>query len=364
MKYYDVNFTHFTELLARHDGISVSVSSVTLVLEEAGIPLPKGNESKERTLQTTTRTAKKAAKSQRELCRIQQNLVAVENAHSRRPRCAYFGELEQMDASPYEWFADHKTTLHIAVDDASGRITGAWFDRQETLNGYYHVFAQILKRYGIPYRFYTDRRTVFTYRKKNAADIGEDTCTQFAYACRQLGVALEFSSVPQAKGRVKRMFETLQSSLPVELRLAGITGIEAANEFPDSYIDEFNAWFALPANHIKSVFETQPSEETLNLTLAVQPQRTVDCGHCIQFEKRCFRMLNARGMQVHYHKGTKAMVIRSFDGTLFCCVNGNLRIGGSPGKGTGVREPGRWLCKAGTKETLYTAHEPSMAQYG
>ena len=168
MKYYDVNFTHFTELLARHDGISVSVSSVTLVLEEAGIPLPKGNESKEGTLQTTTRTAKKAAKSQRELCRIQQNLVAVENAHSRRPRCAYFGELEQMDASPYEWFADHKTTLHIAVDDASGRITGAWFDRQETLNGYYHVFAQILKRYGIPYRFYTDRRTVFTYRKKNA----------------------------------------------------------------------------------------------------------------------------------------------------------------------------------------------------
>ena len=46
---------------------------------------------------------------------VQQNLVAVENAHSRRPRCAYFGELEQMDASPYEWFADHKTTLHIAV---------------------------------------------------------------------------------------------------------------------------------------------------------------------------------------------------------------------------------------------------------
>jgi transposase len=74
MKYYDVNFTHFTELLARHDGISVSVSSVTLVLEEAGIPLPKGNESKEGTLQTTTRTAKKAAKSQRELCRSSKTL--------------------------------------------------------------------------------------------------------------------------------------------------------------------------------------------------------------------------------------------------------------------------------------------------
>lgn len=321
MKYYDANFTHFTELLARHDGISVSVSSVTSILEEAGILSPRATKAKKKRFKQQLQQQKKAAKSQKDLCSIQQNLVAVEDAHSRRPRCAYFGELEQMDASPYEWFADHKTTLHIAVDDASGRITGAWFDRQETLNGYYHVFAQILKRYGIPYRFFTDRRTVFTYRKKNAADIGEDTCTQFAYACKQLGVALEFSSVPQAKGRVERMFETLQSRLPVELRLAGITGIEAANEFLDSYIDEFNARFALPANHIKSVFETQPSEETINLTLAVLTQRTVDCGHCIQFEKRYFRMLDARGLQVHYRKGTKAMVIRSFDGTLFCCVN-------------------------------------------
>ena len=63
------------------------------------------------------------------------------------------------------------------------------------------------------------------------------------------------------------MFESLQSRLPVELRLAGITDVDAANEFLDHYIDEFNARFALPVNSIKSVFETQPSEETINLTL-------------------------------------------------------------------------------------------------
>lgn len=61
--------------------------------------------------------------------------------HSRRPRRAYFGELEQMDVSPYEWFGAEKTALHIAVDDATGAITGARFDSQETLKGYYGVYA-------------------------------------------------------------------------------------------------------------------------------------------------------------------------------------------------------------------------------
>lgn len=221
------------------------------------------------------------------------------------------------------WFGTKKTTLHIAVDDATGSIVGAYLDRQETLKGYYNVYAQILRKYGIPYKFFTDRRTVFTYKKKNAPDIGEDVCTQFAYACKQFGTAIEYSSVPQAKGRVERMFESLQSRLPVELRLAGITDVDAANEFLDHYIDEFNARFALPVNSIKSVFETQPSEETINLTLAILTQRTVDSGHCIQFNNRYYRMLDSNGMQEHYRKGTKAMVIQAFDGSLFCSVNDN-----------------------------------------
>ena len=226
-----------------------------------------------------------------------------------------------MDASPYEWFGGFKSTLHIAVDDATGRITGAWFDMQETLAGYYHIYHQILNRYGIPYSFFTDRRTVFVYKKKKAPDIGEDTCTQFAYACKQLGTKIEYSSVPQAKGRVERMFQTLQSRLPVELRLAGITGIEAANEFLDSYINEFNAKFALSVNGIKSVFEKQPEEEKINLILAVLTQRKVDSGHCIQFQKKHYRMLDSRSQQIHYRKGTKVMVIQAYDGRLYCCVN-------------------------------------------
>jgi hypothetical protein len=82
-------------------------------------------------------------------------------------------------------------------------------------------------------------------------------------------VNIETTSVPQAKGRVERMFQTLQSRLPIELRLAGATTIEQANEFLNSYIKEFNALFALPIHYTKSVFEKQPGPEELNLILAV-----------------------------------------------------------------------------------------------
>lgn len=320
-KYYGANFVHFTELLQRLEGITLSVSAVTSFLEAENILSPRVTKAKKKRRKKILEQKKIAAKTKKESDEIQANIVALEDAHPRRPRCAYFGELIQMDASPYEWFGTSKTTLHIAVDDATGTITGAYFDRQETLNGYYCIYAQILRKYGIPYKFFTDRRTVFTYKKKNAPDIGEDTCTQFAYACKQFGTQIEYSSVPQAKGRVERMFETLQSRLPVELRLAGITDIDAANEFLNSYINEFNAKFTLPFHHIKSVFEMQPSEERINLTLAVLTQRTVDSGHCIQFNKHYYRMLNSRGIQEHYLKGTKVMVVQAFDGSLFCSVN-------------------------------------------
>lgn len=320
-KYYDANFTHYTELLETHEHISVSVSAVASILESEYILSPKVTKAKKKRIKKELARKQQAAKTQKEADHIQKNIVAVEDAHSRRPRCAYFGELLQMDATPFEWIPGQVWHLHVAIDDATGRIVGAWFDTQETLDGYYHVLHQVLTTYGIPYKFLTDRRTVFTYKKKNSPSLDEDTYTQFAYACSQLGIELESSSVPQAKGRVERLNATLQSRLPVELRLAGITTIGGANEFLNPYIKEFNGRFALPLNHIKSVFEAQPSDEKINLTLAVLDERTVDCGHAIQFQNQHYRMLDTNGFQVHYRKGTKAMVIRAFNGSLFCCVN-------------------------------------------
>ena len=267
-KYYDANFEHFTELLALHEDIHISPSSVMAILESEYILSPKVTKAKKKRFKEQLKAEKKAAKSQKEADRIQTNLVAVEE-----------------------------------------------------LNGYYHVFYQILTTYGIPYKFFTDRRTIFTYKKKNSPSIDEDTYTQFAYACKQLGVELESSSIPQTKGRVERLNQTLQSRLPIELRLAGISTIDAANEFLNSYIKEFNEKFALPLNGIKSVFVTQPEIEKINLILAVLCERTVDTGHCLRYSNKYYRMLDSKGHQIHYRKGTKVMFIRAFNGRQYCCVN-------------------------------------------
>ena len=320
-KYFEANFEHYTELLKKNEGISISASSVMSILESEYILSPKATKAKRRRIKQKLKEQKKAAKTKKELSSIQANLVSVDNAHSRRPRCAYFGELQQMDATPYEWVHGQVWHLHLAIDDASGIVTGAWFDTQETLNGYYHVLEQLLTDYGIPYKFLTDKRSVFTYKKKDVLSDDKDTYTQFAYACKQLGIELESSSIPQAKGRIERLNQTLQSRLPIEMRLAGVTDINKANEFLHSYIKEFNEKFALPLYGIKSVFETQPSKEKINLTLAVLTERTVDAGHAIQFEKKFYKMIDHKGVQIHYRKGTKVMLIKALDRSMFACVN-------------------------------------------
>ena len=263
----------------------------------------------------------KYSKSKKEAIRIQNSIASLEDSHSRRPRCAYFGEMLQMDASLHHWFGDSKSQLHIAIDDATSMIVGAYFDVQETLNGYYNVFHQILTHYGIPAMFYTDRRTVFEYKKKKTNQIEHDTFTQFSYACHQLGVELKTTSVPQAKGRVERAFQTLQQRLPIAMRLAGIQNINQANVFLNSYIKEYNAKFALPEHSTKSVFEVQPKPDKINQILAILTERVVDSGHCIRFEKNYYKTMDVHGLQTHFHRGTKGLVIKTFDGQLLFSAN-------------------------------------------
>ena len=325
-KYFDSNFTHCVELLQKYDNISISVSTLRTILEKEYILSPRATKAKKKQTKQALKDLKSNTKSKKKLDAIESNITAIEDAHSRRPRCAYFGEMLQMDASVHHWFGDEKSQLHIAVDDATGTIVGAYFDKQETLNGYYQIFNQILTDYGIPYMFFTDNRTVFEYKRKNSPSIEEDTYTQFAYACKQLGVEIKTSSVAQAKGRVERMFQTLQSRLPVELRLAGINTLSEANVFLNSYIKEHNAKFALQPNLIKSVFEKQPDRETINLTLSIITERKIDNGHCLKFKNTYFKTLNKLGHQVHYYKGTKAMIIEAFDGQKFCCINEKILV--------------------------------------
>lgn len=334
--YRGSNFSHFTEMLDQYEGIHISEQSVRNILHAAGIHSPKmwrstkkriRMEEKQREKEQAKASSIESMNEQATAALTQEkNKVQPEDGHSTRSRCKYFGELIQMDASSYKWFGEIISNLHVSVDDCTGRITGAYFDKEETLFGYYNVLKQILLKYGIPAQFLTDKRTVFEYARKGEPDVEKDTFTQFSYACKRLGIQIKTTSIPEAKGRVERLNQTLQSRLPVIFRREGITDIDAANEYLASHLDElFNDKFSMPLNHTKSVFEKQFGEKeldenTANLICSILCTRVL-IGQCIRFDKKNYKLVDENGIQQNYNDHTKVTVIRTFDNQLFACIN-------------------------------------------
>lgn len=325
-KYHDSNLDHFSELLEEKEYIKVSSTTINHWLREVDILSPKARRKTVNRLNAELRRRKKNSTTKKQQVSIEEKIELLNryDVHPRRSRCAYMGELLQLDASPHLWFGGIITHLHLAIDDATGMIMGAYFDMQETLHAYYQITRQILATYGVPAKFLTDRRTVFEYKRKNASSDEEDTFTQFSYACNQLGIELECTSVPQAKGRVERLNQTLQSRLVVELRLAGVSTIEEANEFLNSYIKEFNAKFSLPLNHTKSVFEKQLTSDKINLILSVLSTRKLDGGCCIRYKNKYFIPVLRNGGKAYLKKGMTAMVIETLNGELYINILNQL----------------------------------------
>ena len=323
-KYFDCSYTQFTEYLAERENIFLSVPEVGQILRERGILSPRARKVTKKNLKKKLIAQKEKAKSKKEIAQLQASIVAIEDAHPRQPRCIYFGEEIQTDACIHLWFGTFKTALHAAIDDATGQVVAAYFDNQETLNGYYNIYYQILVKYGIPYLFKTDKRTVFEYNKKGTTLDEDNTFTQFAYACNQLGTSIECSSVPEFKPRIERLFETFQLRLIPELRLANITTIEEANNFLPAFLDKYNSKFALCIDNTKSVFEKQPSLQKINLTLAVLSRRIIDTGHSICFKKKHYITVNSVGTPIYFGKGTKCMVIEAFDKSLYATVEDSI----------------------------------------
>ena len=292
-KYYDCTYTQFAEYLAERENINLSIAEVGKILREKHILSPKSRKITKKNLKKQLISQKEKAKSKKEIAKIQASIVALEDAHPRQPRCIYFGEEIQTDACIHLWFGNTKTALHAAIDDSTGQVVAAYFDNQESLNGYYNIYYQILVKYGIPYLFKTDKRTVFEYNRKGITSDEDNTFTQFAYACSQLGTSIETSSTPEFKPRIERLFGTLQTRLVSELRLANITTIEEANNFLPAFLDKYNSKFALCIDNTKSVFEKQADLKKINLTLAVLSRRVVDTGHSICFKNKHYRTVNS-----------------------------------------------------------------------
>ena len=169
-KYYDFNFNHFKDFLERSENIKISYKFIYTTLTKEGILSPKARKKTKRDLAKKKLLDEKKinlAMSNDQIEYIVDHEVALEDSHPRGEKPKNFGEIIEQDGSIHLWFGDKKSCLHLAIDKATSTIVGAWFDYQETLNGYYQVFYQILTKYGIPYKFITDNRTVFNYMSLN-----------------------------------------------------------------------------------------------------------------------------------------------------------------------------------------------------
>lgn len=333
--YYNASFTHFSEILKEDYNISISDGTLHSILKGALFVSPCSKKATKRKMEKKLRLiARKEnlSKAESEHINTVFSILDDADAHPRRPRSKYFGEMIQMDASELVWVPGaEKWHLHVAIDDATSEVVGAWFDTQETLQGYYSVLYMILKIYGIPSLFRTDRRTVFEYSLLGKPDEEKDTFTQFAAACKTLGIEIEATSIAQHKGRVERLNRTLQGRIPVEFVRQGITTIEAANAFLWEYLPKFNAQFSLKDEKDleSSTFLEAPPEADINSILAVVSQRIIDAGHSIKYHNAYYQpcVQYSNGLRPRFFlKGTKALVIKAFDGMLLASIKEELYI--------------------------------------
>lgn len=265
-------------------------------------------------------------KTEEEIEIIVNHEVALEDSHPRGEKPKYFGEITEMDGSSHLWFGDKKSCLHLAVDKATNHIVGGYFDWQETLNGYYNVFNQILVKYGIPNQFKTDNRTVFNYNRLNEdkRTSDKDVLTQFGYACKQLGTDIITTSISQAKGLIERDNGTFQDRLISEFRLNNIITIENANKYLiDVFIPKFNSKFALDYKKFESVYETSPSLDKINYTLAILTPRKIDNGNSIKYKNQYYQPYENGNLKC-FRPRTECLVINAFNGELLVTIDDKI----------------------------------------
>ena len=261
------NFCHARDILAEENAISVSVSTASRYLKNSGVTSPK---------------AKRRPKNHR----------------SRNPRSRE-GELTQMDASSFDWLGSGSYIhLHGAIDDATGKIQALHFDKEETAAAYCELMFQMNNNAQLPRELYTDGRTVFAYNSKSKKQLSiadelagkTEQIPQFARALRDIGIKLIIAKSPQAKGRIERLWETLQDRLAKDLQRKGITSIDQANSFLQQYIHYYNQKFAVPANSPDIAYLPKLPGFSIKLLFARHETRKLNSGLSFSFENVKYRL--------------------------------------------------------------------------
>lgn len=294
-RYAGINDCHLAELLAEREGLVVSRPSVQRLRHAAGLP------------------AKRRRRPPRH--------------HSRRQRMATEGTLLQLDGSRHAWLEDRGPwlTLLAAIDDATGRVVGATFRQQEDAAGYLELLAVIVSRHGLPGAIYRDRHGVFEPPERHADGRDPGLPSQVGRALAELGIRSIAARSPQAKGRIERLFGTLQDRLVAELRLAGVCDLAGANDFLPGFLERHNARFAVPALDPEPDWLAVPRHIKLERVLVLKYRRKVARDHTVRLDGRVLQLPRAR----YAYSGKTVEVHLRLDGTLVA-FDGRRQLALSP----------------------------------
>jgi transposase len=263
-KYRDLNVCHLKDILEQQEQIGIGRSTLDRLLKQAGL--------------------RRAGKSPGPVHR---------RKRLRRPA---EGMLLQIDGSPFDWLEDRgpKASLVGAIDDATGRVVFLTFRPTEDQVGYLLLLRTVAMSYGLPMSIYHDRHTILRSPSKPTIEeelAGRSPMSQIQRVMAELGIESIPAYSPQAKGRIERLWGTLQDRLTKELRLAGITEIEAANAFLPSFTARYNARFARVPEDPNAAWVELPADLDPNYYFAVRESRRVRSDHCISFSGRTLQLL-------------------------------------------------------------------------
>jgi transposase len=211
-----------------------------------------------------------------------------------RERKAYVGELVQLDGSHHDWFEGRgsRCVLMAYIDDASSRVSARFYAYEGTIPAM-DSFQRYVTRHGIPLAVYADKHTTYQSPAPPTVDdqlAGVTPMSQFGRALGELGVELIPAHSPQAKGRVERLFKTLQDRLVKELRLAGIATIEAANRFVEAWLPLYNRRFAVQPAQAADLHRPRPAHRELDRILCLKTTRCLRKDFTIAHQGRLYQI--------------------------------------------------------------------------
>ncbi|MDO8619658.1 MAG: ISNCY family transposase [Candidatus Daviesbacteria bacterium] len=247
------------------------------------------------------------------------------NYKSWRPRKEYFGEMQQFDGSYHYWFENRycdqlgepiEVCLLASIDDATGKITKAVFSANEGVVAVFTFWKEYCLKHGKPLAIYLDKFSTYKINHKAAVDNSE-LLTQFQRAMQTLGIQLITAHSPQAKGRIERLFQTLQDRLIKEMRLANINTPEQGNIFlANVFLPSFNNRFAVVPAKTGDLHKplTEIDKDSLESIFSIQSTRRINNDFTIQFKNNWYQLAEIQPTTV---RPKEAVIVEErLDGTI------------------------------------------------